>query len=118
MQTEEEVTKPSFNPDAQTLFPRSQLIRRSRMETYCDILKAIGSGARRPTHILHRANLSWNVLQKCLDALETQKLIIATRDDHDDERSAKTTYQLSDQGYSLLNQFMSIKCDLKLATDE
>ena len=54
--------------------PQTQapLNRRSRMETLCDIVKAIGAGAEKPTHIMYKANLSWTVMQGYIKELETQ----------------------------------------------
>lgn len=87
---------------------QSQLNRRSRMETYCDILRAIGSGAEKPTHIMYKANLSWTVMQGYIRTLEAQGLVIP----RDDE--GKRLYHLSEKGYQLLNQFLSIREDLNL----
>jgi predicted transcriptional regulator len=86
----------------------SQVVRRSRMETYCDILRAIGAGAEKPTHIMYKANLSWTVTRTCINSLEAQGLVVATSD------LGKRTYHLSEKGFKLLNQFQSIRDDLKL----
>ena len=82
--------------------------RRSRMETYCDILKAIGAGAEKPTHIMYKANLSWTVMQGYIRALEVRGLVLTQ------DLEGKKTYHLSDKGFHLLNQFISIKEDLSL----
>jgi predicted transcriptional regulator len=91
---------------------QQQLNRRSRMETYCDILRAIGAGAEKPTHILYKANLSWTVMQGYIRALEAQGLIVAVVDD------GKKLYHLSEKGYQLLKQFLTIREDLNLLTNE
>jgi predicted transcriptional regulator len=87
---------------------QAQLNRRSRMETYCDILRAIGSGAEKPTHIMYKANLSWTVMQGYIKTLEAQGLVIPN------DEGGKRLYRLSDKGYQLLNQFLSIREDLNL----
>ena len=92
--------------------PPTQLNRRSKMETYCDIMRAIGAGAEKPTHILYKANLSWTVMQGYIRALETQGLVVSTDDD------GKKLYHLSDKGFQLLNQFLSIREDLNLLPNE
>ena len=97
--------RPQMNPPA-------QLNRRSKMETYCDIMRAIGAGAEKPTHILYKANLSWTVMQGYIRALETQGLVVSTDDD------GKKLYHLSDKGFQLLNQFLSIREDLNLLPNE
>ncbi len=63
------------------------------METFCDILKAIGAGAEKPTHIMYKANLSWTVMQSYIRSLEAQGLVIPTVEDD------KKTYHLSDKGF-------------------
>ena len=88
-----------------------QVSRRSRMETFCDILKAIGAGAEKPTHIMYKANLSWTVLQSYIRSLEAQGLVIPTMEDD------KKTYHLSDKGFQLLIQFISIREDLNLQSE-
>lgn len=88
-----------------------QVSRRSRMETFCDILKAIGAGAEKPTHIMYKANLSWTVMQSYIRSLEAQGLVIPTVEDD------KKTYHLSDKGFQLLNQFISIREDLNLQSE-
>src|SRR5487761_326172 len=91
--------------------PQTQLNRRSRMETYCDILRAIGAGAEKPTHIMYKANLSWTVMQGYIKTLESQGLVLPKEDD------GKKLYHLSDKGYQLLNQFLSIREDLNLSPE-
>ena len=78
------------------------------METYCDILKAIAAGAEKPTHVMYKANLSWTVMQSYLKSLEGRGLVMSQ------ETEGKKTYRLSDRGFQLLKQFMSIRDDLSL----
>jgi predicted transcriptional regulator len=82
------------------------------METFCDILRAIGSGAEKPTHIMYKANLSWTVMQAYIRSLESQGLVTSTDVD------GKKTYRLSEKGYQVLNQFLSIREDLNLTPNE
>ena len=91
---------------------QQQLNRRSRMETCCDIIKAIGGGAEKPTHIMYRANLSWTVMQGYIKALEGQGLVQAQ------DAEGKRLYQLTDRGFGLLKQYLSIKDDLRLTPEE
>ena len=81
------------------------------METFCDILRAIGAGAEKPTHIMYKANLSWTVMQGYIKSLEMQGLVITTVD------QGKRLYHLSEKGFQLLSQFMSIREDLKLQNE-
>jgi predicted transcriptional regulator len=84
----------------------TRLIRRSHLEIFCDILRAVGSGAERPTHIMYKANLSWDVLQSYLKTLQSQDLIEAQATE------GRRTYRLSKKGYEILKQFISIRQDL------
>jgi predicted transcriptional regulator len=43
--------------------------RRSRLEIYFDILNTINNGEVRPTRIMYKANLSWEVLQEIFETL-------------------------------------------------
>ena len=81
------------------------------METYCDIVKAIGAGAEKPTHIMYKANLSWTVMQSYIKDLEEQGLIFSSDSD------GKRLYKLSERGFTLLKQYISIKEDLHLTPD-
>jgi predicted transcriptional regulator len=90
---------------------QSQTPRRSRMETYCDILRVIASGAEKPTHIMYRSNLSWRIMQSFIKSLETQGLVVASSDE------GKRLYHLSEKGFQLLKQFQAIKVDLNLQNE-
>jgi predicted transcriptional regulator len=100
----------------QALFDSAHVVnhiyRRSRMETYCDIIRAIGAGSQKPTHIMGQANLSWAVMQECVKALEIRGFIRST------DIEGKKIYQLTDAGFSLLKQYLSIKEDLEPQTDQ
>ncbi|MGI0085101.1 MAG: winged helix-turn-helix domain-containing protein, partial [Nitrososphaerales archaeon] len=89
---------------------QSQISRRSRMETFGDILRVIGSGASKPTHIMYKANLSWIVMQEYMKTLESQALVLTS-----DEKS-KRQYHLSQKGFELLNKMKTIREDLNLST--
>ncbi len=81
------------------------------METLCDIVKAIGAGAEKPTHIMYKANLSWTVMQGYIKDLETQGVVFSQDSD------GKRLYKLTEKGYILLKQYVSIKEDLNLLPD-
>jgi predicted transcriptional regulator len=87
---------------------RNQFKRRSKMETYCDIICAVGAGTQRITHILFRANLPWTMLQSYLGVLESKRFIEICDED------GRKSYQLTPQGFGLLGKFKSIKDNLNL----
>lgn len=82
------------------------------METYCDIVKAIGSNSEKPTHIMYRANLSWTVMQGCIKALENNGIVSSY------ETEGKRQYQLTEKGFMLLKQYTTIKENLQLNSEE
>ena len=77
------------------------------METYCDILRAIG-GAEKPTHVMYKANLSWTVMQAYIKALQRQNLIV------EEVEEGKRHYHLSQKGFKILCQLLFVKDELKL----
>ena len=79
------------------------------METVCDILHAIAAGADKPTHIMYKANLSWTVMQEYINSLEAQGLVIANLE------QGKRLYHLSQKGFQILNQFLTIREELDIS---
>jgi len=51
------------------------MVRRSRLEIYFDILRVIDNGINKPTQIMYKSNLSWNVLQDILETLSNGDFI-------------------------------------------
>jgi predicted transcriptional regulator len=90
---------------------QNQLVRRSRLETYGDILYAVSVGATKPTHIMYKANLSWVVMKEYLKSLEQFGLITST------ETNGNRIYHLSDGGFRVLKQFLEVKDELKLTSE-
>lgn len=82
------------------------------METFCDILKVIGSNSERPTHIMYRANLSWTAMQGCIRTLEKNEIVTSY------ESEGKRLYRLTEKGFTLLKQYASIRENLSLNSDE
>jgi predicted transcriptional regulator len=85
------------------------LKRRSRLETCCDILKVVGSGADKPTHIMYKANLSWLATQDYVKMLEAQGLLALFSDEE-----GRRSYHLTSRGLELLRQYKSIEENLPL----
>ncbi len=81
----------------------SEKDRRSKMEMYLDILRAIGSGAEKPTHVMYKANLSWVVMRGFLENLKSQGLV------EESVVEGRSSLHLSNRGFELLNQFMLVR---------
>ena len=90
---------------------RFQFDRRSKVERYCDVLYAIGSGAEKPTHIMYKANLSWNVLDDQIEKLVRKGLVIV-------ERENGKKYHLSGIGLKVLKQFIVLRHELDLVSED
>ena len=82
------------------------------METYCDIVKAIGHGAEKPTHIMYKANLCWTVTKGCIRALESVG-IVGTH-----ENEGMKAYNLTEKGFAFLKQYQSVRESLQLGSEE
>ena len=75
------------------------MTRRSQMEIYIDILKAVVDGKRRPTHIMYRANLSHQLLEKYLGLLLDKQLL-----QREDRR-----YYTTEKGQAFITAFQEIQ---------
>ncbi len=82
------------------------MARRSQMEIYIDILKAVAEGKRKPTHIMYRANLSWTRLRKYIDFLISQDLL--------QERITEgaSVFALTTKGKDVIGYFKRIEGEL------
>jgi len=49
--------------------------KRSRFEISCDILKLILDGEEKPTKLMFKANISWNVIKEILEILVKKELV-------------------------------------------
>ena len=82
------------------------MTRRSQMEIYVDILKAVADGKRKPTHIMYRANLSWTRLRKYIDFLISQDLL------QEQINEGSSTFVLTMKGKDVIGYFKRIESEL------
>jgi len=80
--------------------------RRSRIETYMDILKAVAVGRQKPTHIMYRANLCWGRLIKNLDFLVKQDLLKKTH------VKGAVIFSLTPRGKDVLGYFKKVEGEI------
>ena len=73
------------------------------MEIYLDILKVISNGNHKPTHIMYRANLSWERLKGYLAFLGSQELLT------DIQKDEGTRYEITEKGREVLKYFRKIE---------
>ena len=73
--------------------------KRSRIEIYLDILRAMKKGVDKPTRIMYRTNLSWKPLMQILDAMAEQGLVAS------ESAGTHVTYRITAKGVNVLNYF-------------
>jgi predicted transcriptional regulator len=79
------------------------MTRRSQMEIYIDILKAVAEGKKKPTHIMYRANLSWTRLKRYIDFLISQDLL------QEKTNEGTTVFMLTQKGKDVIGYFKRIE---------
>jgi predicted transcriptional regulator len=76
--------------------------RRSLLQIKIDILKAVASGYGKPTQIMYKANLSWNVLQAQLKSfLESGMLDVV-------EYGSRRKYLVTPKGIEMVNSYQKV----------
>lgn len=77
---------------------------RSKARIFADILRAIAADREtKPTHILYKANLSYDRLTKYLGMLEANGLISKNSE------GEKTSYSITDKGRYFLQEFRKVE---------
>jgi len=79
--------------------------RRSRVELYIDVLRAIYNGRRSPSRIVYTANLSYDRVMRCIDFLEEQGLIQRAEDE-------KKRYMVTEKGRDVIQYFSEVETAL------
>ena len=76
--------------------------RRSILQIRVDILKVVAEGYGKPTQVMYRANLSWNVLQAQLKSfIETEMLIV-------EEYGSRRRYIITPKGAEMLKSYQKV----------
>ena len=79
--------------------------RRSKLEMILKVLKAVIGGTEKPTHIMYKAGLSWNILNEILSSLVSQGFIEKIDIyNYGDSRSHRL-YRITRKGESLVNYY-------------
>ena len=73
------------------------MVRRSRLEIYFDVLKAIDNGTNVPTRIMYETNLSWTIVCDVFDSLIKDGFISA------DKKKRSTRYYITKNGRNALS---------------
>ncbi|KYH42647.1 MAG: putative transcriptional regulator [Candidatus Bathyarchaeota archaeon B26-1] len=73
--------------------------KRSRLEIYLDVLRAIRKGVNKPTRIMYKTNLSWTPLQEILESMTSQEIIKKI------EVNKRKKYVITEKGLNVLRYF-------------
>jgi len=88
------------------VFGEETMTRRSQMEIYIDILRAVADGKKKPTHIMYRANLSWTRLKRYINFLMSQSLL------SEEINEGTTVFSLTQKGKEVIGYFKMIEGEL------
>lgn len=76
--------------------------RRSLLQIKVDILKVVASGFGKPTQIMYRANLSWNVLQAQLKSFVGSGMLDV------EEYGSRRRYLVTPKGMEMLDSYQKV----------
>jgi len=89
-------------------------LRRSKLETYVDILKVLArNGPLKLTHIMYKANVNCSVLKQYLDFLMQQNLVeeqISQMKRH----KTRVIYAITERGKTVLKYFREVNRALQI----
>ena len=89
-------------------------LRRSRLEVHLDVLYTIRNGVKKPTRIMYGANLSWKPLQRVLDSLIRQELVMEIEPVNPRDKRTSVCYDLTQKGENVLGYFNKARALLEL----
>ncbi len=76
------------------------MVRRSRLESYFDVLEVIDKGTNKPTRIMYETNLSWTSLCSVFDTLINSDFI------REEKRKSSKRYHITEKGRNALSYHM------------
>lgn len=92
--------------------PRELVHRRSTLDIYLDVLRAVKTGARKPTRIMYAVNMSWAPIQKTLSSLVSTGFIREIESKED--KRTRRQYEITESGLNVLNYLERGKDVLRL----
>jgi len=84
--------------------------KRSIIEIYLDVLRAIKSGTHKPTNIMYKCNLAWKPFKEILDSLVENELLEIN------QKGKRRTYHLTLKGNEALKYFETARSLLMMLT--
>jgi predicted transcriptional regulator len=80
--------------------------RRSLLQIKVDILKAVSAGYGKPTQIMYRANLSWNVLQAQLKSFIDSGMLEV------EEYGSRRRYMITPKGVEMVDSYQKVVSEI------
>lgn len=77
--------------------------RRTRLEIYFDVLRAIKKGNNKKTRIMRAANISWQRLNEMLSSLISQGFIEEVKTLHWHDKRIRETYDFTPKGETMIS---------------
>lgn len=74
--------------------------KRSKLELYLEVLRAVSRGVSKPTNIMYKCNLSWASSKEILDALVEQSLLSVI------DNEGRKIYRITERGRKVLEYFV------------
>ena len=92
-------------------------MRRSKLEMYVDILKALARhGSLKLTHIMYKANVNCSVLKQYLDFLVQQNLV-EEQALHEKRNKTRVVYAITERGRTALKYFRELNNALQITEE-
>ena len=79
--------------------------RRSRIELYIDVLRAIHNGRASPSRVVYAANLSYDRVTRCINFLEEHDLVRRIEGE-------RKRYAVTERGSELIKYFNEVETSL------
>ena len=83
--------------------------RRSKLEIYLDVLWTIKNGTTKPTRIMYGENLSWKPLQRVLQSMKEQELIVEIDEKDGRDKRTNTRYEITQKGENVIQYFNRVQ---------
>ena len=80
--------------------------RRSELEIKMDVLQVISQGIDRPTQVMYKANLSWNVLQTQLKAFIDSDMIEV------EQYGSRRKYLITPRGMEMISSYQRVEREI------
>jgi predicted transcriptional regulator len=84
------------------------MAKRSRLEISCDILKLILEGEQKPTQLMFKANISWDVIKDLLELMIKKELITQTI------TGKARRYDITEKGIQTLSYYQNAIKEIEL----